>query len=120
MLATDIGCTLFLQGGKPPTTTVAVPAVYSSVEFKRDLMAPVQDVLRDTLDHIFPGVQSEEHNVASILQQRLVQAQQNLERQAEPRTAIQQAWDVFTVFRSESQLGLSNRNRKSKNRTSAS
>ena len=98
---------LLLQGGKAPAAAVAVPAVYSSVEFKHDLMAPVQQMLGDTLDHIPTAILSEEKSVSSTLQQQLVQAQQQSEMQADPQAAVQQAWDRFTVFRLESHLGLS-------------
>ena len=98
---------------------MAVPVVYNPVEVKHDLMTPVQQTLGDTLDHVCTAIQSEEQSVSSTLQQQLVQAQQQLERQAEPRAAVQQAWDLFTVFRLESRLGLSKEFRKTHKRTNA-
>lgn len=118
--ATNTQCVLFVQGGKAPAAAVAVPASYSPVEFRHDLMAPVQQMLGDTLEHIPMAIRSEEKSVSSTLQQQLVHAQQELERQAEPQAAVQQAWDVFTVFRSESHLGLSKVTRKSHKRNNAS
>ena len=116
---TDTHCNLFLQGGKAPAAGVALPAVYNPVEFKHDLMAPVQQMLGDTLDHIPTAIRSEEKSVSSTLQQQLVQAQQQSERQAEPQAAVQQAWDIFAVFRLESQLGLSKGTHKAHKRTTA-
>ena len=112
-------CNLFLQGGKAPAAAVAIPAVYNPVEFKHDLMAPVQQVLGDTLDHIPTAIQSEDKSVSSTLQQQLLQAQQQLERQAEPQAAVQQAWDVFSVFRLESHLGLSKGTHKGRKHTAS-
>lgn len=116
----DLELVLFLQGGKAAAATVPPPAVYNSAEFKRELIAPVHQVLRDTLDHIPSAVQSEEHSVACTLQQQLVQAQERLERRAKAQAAVQEAWDVFAVFRSESQLGLSKGTLKASNRPGAS
>lgn len=118
--ATDTQCALFVQGGKAPAAAVAVAVSYNPVEFRHDLMAPVQQMLGDTLDHITTAIRSEEKSVSSTLQQQLVHAQQELERQAEPQSAVQQAWDVFAVFRSESHLGLSKATRKSHKRNNAS
>ena len=118
--ATDTHCDLLLQGGKAPATAVAVPAVCNPLEFKHDLMAPVQQMLGATLDHICTAIQSEEKSVSSTLQQQLVQAQRQLETQAEPQAAVQQAWDVFAVLRRESHLGLSKEFHKAHKRTTAS
>ena len=114
---TNTPCGLFLQGGKAPAAVVAVPAVYNPVEFKHDLMAPLQQVLVDTLDHIPTAIQFEDKSVSSTLQQQLLQAQHQLDRQAEPQAAVQQAWDVFSVFRLESHLGLSKGTHQGRKRT---
>lgn len=94
--------------------------MYNSEEFRHELTAPVKQVLRNTLDHISAAVQSEEQSVASTLQQQLVQAQERLQRRNAVQAAVQEAWDVFAVYRSESLLGLSKGSHKSSNRTGTS
>lgn len=118
--ATDAESGLSLQASKAAAAAVPPLPVYNSEEFRHELTAPVKQALRNTLDHIPAAVQSEEQSVASTLQQQLVQAQERLERRTEAQAAVQEAWDVFAVFRSESQLGLSKGSHKSSNRSDAS
>jgi len=63
----------------------------------------VQQLLKDTLDQVAAAVQSEEQSVAKCLQQRLVHAQEKLQKQ--PKES-QEAWDVFALMRSEARLAL--------------
>ena len=63
----------------------------------------MQQLLKDTLDQVAAAVQSEEQSVAKCLQQRLVHAQQKLQKQ--PKES-QEAWDVFALMRSEARLAL--------------
>lgn len=64
---------------------------------------PVHQLLKDTLDQVATAVQSEEQSVAKCLQQRLVHAQEKLQKQ--PKES-QEAWDVFALMRSEARLAL--------------
>lgn len=63
----------------------------------------MQQLLKDTLDQVAAAVQSEEQSVAKCLHQRLVHAQQKLQKQ--PKES-QEAWDVFALMRSEARLAL--------------
>ncbi len=63
----------------------------------------MQQLLKDTLDQVAAAVQSEEQSVAKCLQQRLVHAQEKLQKQ--PKES-QEAWDVFALMRSEARLAL--------------
>ena len=110
---------LLMQGGKASAAAVPQAPVYNVAEFKHDLMAPVQQILRDAMDNIAASVQSEEQNVASCLRQQLLQKQESVQMQATPQAAVQETWDVFVVLRSESQLGLCKSPSKSKGRNIA-
>ncbi len=65
---------------------------------------PAHQLLKDTLDQVAAAVQSEEQSVAKCLQQRLVHAQEKLQK--ETKEASQEAWDVFALMRSEARLAL--------------
>ncbi|KAL0020544.1 hypothetical protein WJX77_000174 [Trebouxia sp. C0004] len=92
------------KGGKAAAAAAPAPPAYNSAEFKHELTVPVQQLLKDTLDQVVAAVQSEEHSVAKSLQQRLVHAQEKLQKQ--PKEASQEAWDVFALMRSEARLAL--------------
>lgn len=97
-----------MQGGKGHAAVVPPPPTYNSAEFKHDLIAPVQQLLRDTLDQVAAAVQSEEQSIASCLQQRLAHAQDSFQKKPELKEAVQEAWDVFALMRSEARLALVN------------
>ena len=104
----------FLQGGKAAAAAVPAAPAYNSAEFKRDLKAPVLQVLRDSIDQLGSQLQSEEQSIASCLQQQIGLAHESLQQKPEPSKAEQEAWDLFVLLRREASLGLNNEPVKSK------
>ena len=48
-----------MQGAKAAAAAVPAAPAYNAEEFKRELAAPVEQLLRDTLDQVAAAVQSE-------------------------------------------------------------
>ena len=109
-----------LQGAKASAAAVPAAPAYSSEEFKHELVAPVQQLLRDSLDQVASAMQTEEQSVAGCLQHRLMQAQEKMHSHSEPKDAIQESWDVFALLRSEARLSLTNETGKIKGHGNAS
>ena len=112
-------CLIWFYTQASKTNPALTSPSYDTEIFKHELTAPTKQLLTDSLGQIEAAVQLENQTIAGCLQQRISQAQDKLHKQPQPLKAVQQAWDVFALLRSEARLGLADQSTKPKGRSAA-